>query len=343
MDTNIFPPMSKKEWLEKIRADLKGKSPESLHRTLSEQWALSPFYHSEDLEEPAAPLSRALDRPQLVQYIPRGAESGEELLTALQQGVSAPWIEAPKEWKAFWTEQSEVQWNMITPILQPPLPSDEDLPEHPNNHLDRFYLSGENKHQLNFRQQTGKFHFPIPHSTEADLPKTLGNWLLQIVQQLDELSPEQASLLFQNALHQKQLSHAFYFELAAIRAMRLLAGALQRNYELPKNTPISIWAQIGRPLQLSTVQESLIAYTSAAFSAVCAGADFIYIDAHQEGSDTTATFQKRMARNIFHLLDMESHAFHVMDPAAGSYALETLSRDIAQKAWSYFLSQLSDD
>ncbi len=343
MDSNIFAPISKKEWLEKIRADLKGKNPESLHRSLSEQWSLSPFYHAEDLEEETAPLSRALDRPQLVQYIPQAAEAGEELMTALQQGVSAPLIEAPEDWKAFWTDHSEVQWNMLIPILQPQLPTSAELAEHPARHLEQFYLSGENQHHRDFRQSTGKFHFFIPHSDEAHLPKALGSWLLQIVEQIDELSPEQTSRLFQNALHQKQLSHSFYFELAGLRAMRLLAQALQRNYELPDTAAITIWAQIGSPLQLATVQESLIAYTSAAFAAVCGGADLIQIDASHEDTDTSKTFQKRMARNIFHLLDMESHAFHVLDPAAGSYALETLSRDIAQKAWSYFLSQLSDD
>jgi len=49
-------------------------------------------------------------------------------------------------------------------------------------------------------------------------------------------------------------------------------------------------------------------------------------------------FSRRIARNVQHLLKMESHLDIVQDPAAGSYYIEKLTEELAEKAWKKFQS-----
>ncbi len=45
----------------------------------------------------------------------------------------------------------------------------------------------------------------------------------------------------------------------------------------------------------------------------------------------------RMARNIQLVIKEETHADKVIDPAGGSYFMETLTSELVDKAWTLFL------
>jgi methylmalonyl-CoA mutase len=49
-----------------------------------------------------------------------------------------------------------------------------------------------------------------------------------------------------------------------------------------------------------------------------------------------SSFSRRMARNIHHLLTLESHLSNVSNPTAGCYYLEELHDQLARKAWEQF-------
>lgn len=344
MHTNTpkeFPGRTKAEWLEIIRADLKGKDIETLQSEWLKDLSISPFLHPEDLQEPSSLLPRAFQRPQLVQSFTIDDSLGDRVLQALDQGVSAPlFSSAPLPWSSFWSILEDVQWDMLFPLWAAPLPENRDAPEHPEQYAERFYLLGLPNENLPYRRKTGRFNFHIPMVPARDLPRQLAHWLLDIITQIDELDPSQTEQLFASSIHKKELGRNFYLELAALRAMRILAHQLQADYALSHQDPINIYAYMGPNLTLRRLQESMIAYTAAGFAAVAGGADFIHIDAR---SDEEPALSQRLARNIYHLFDMESHLFHVVDPAAGSYAIETLSRTLAQNAWSVFKESLKSE
>lgn len=52
--------------------------------------------------------------------------------------------------------------------------------------------------------------------------------------------------------------------------------------------------------------------------------------------NTSRGFARRMARNTNLLLLEESHLGHVVDPAGGSYYVESLTSELAEKAWAVF-------
>jgi len=333
-----FPGRSKAEWLKVITADLKGKDINSLQSEWLSALSISPFQHAEDLSHIPIAIPRQFQRPQLVQSFPISDDIGNQLLQALEQGVSAPYFPDKMPWESFWSTLEDVSWDMLHPIWTPPLPTGTNPPHHPEQHAGSFYLSGNNDQDRPYRQDSGRFTFSIPKAGAADLPAQLAAWLIEIVSELDQLDAEQAERLFQNALHKKQLGRNFFLELAALRAMRLLGYHIQSEYNLDDPGPILLWADLGPELALGSLQESLIAYTTAGFAAVTGGADFIHIEAPTEEE---TELSQRLSRNIYHLFDMESHLFHVIDPAAGSYAIENLSQTLAQKTWSEFQGLLS--
>lgn len=86
---------------------------------------------------------------------------------------------------------------------------------------------------------------------------------------------------------------------------------------------------------------NMLRTTLAAFGAGVGGADSVTVlpfDAAVPlgGLDISKTFAARIARNTQLLLLEESHLGRVLDPAAGSWYVESLTDAIAAKAWEFF-------
>ena len=76
--------------------------------------------------------------------------------------------------------------------------------------------------------------------------------------------------------------------------------------------------------------------TVAAFAAGVGGAEAVTVLPFDSALGTPGEFGHRMARNVSALLLGESHVGAVADPAGGSYAVELLTTDLAQAAWTAF-------
>ena len=75
-----------------------------------------------------------------------------------------------------------------------------------------------------------------------------------------------------------------------------------------------------------------------AMSATIAGVDSLTVLPYDISYKTPDDFSERIARNQQLLLKEESHFDKVTDPSAGSYYIETLTKEIAEQAWSIFLN-----
>ncbi|TXF87602.1 hypothetical protein FUA23_18045 [Neolewinella aurantiaca] len=74
--------------------------------------------------------------------------------------------------------------------------------------------------------------------------------------------------------------------------------------------------------------------TAQAMAAINGGADILMIKPSDGKGDTA--FERRIARNVHHLLTEESHLTRVADPATGSYYIESLTDHLARKIWAKF-------
>jgi methylmalonyl-CoA mutase len=78
---------------------------------------------------------------------------------------------------------------------------------------------------------------------------------------------------------------------------------------------------------------NMLRTTAACFAAAVGGAEAITVLPFDAAAGEGGPVGRRIARNIQHILLEESHLNRVIDPAGGSYFVETLSRELAQKAW----------
>jgi len=81
---------------------------------------------------------------------------------------------------------------------------------------------------------------------------------------------------------------------------------------------------------------NLMRTTVAAFAAGIGGADAVTVLPFDAALGVPEALGRRLARNISSLLISEAHVAEVADPAAGAYAVELLTAQIADAAWAEF-------
>ena len=81
---------------------------------------------------------------------------------------------------------------------------------------------------------------------------------------------------------------------------------------------------------------NLLRTTVGCFSAATGGADFISLPPFDSAFGIPDDFGMRLARNTQLVLMEESNLHKVIDPAGGSWYVESLTDQIAQRAWEKF-------
>lgn len=81
---------------------------------------------------------------------------------------------------------------------------------------------------------------------------------------------------------------------------------------------------------------NLLRNTVAVFAAGIGGAEAITSLPFDYATGQTDNFSRRVARNTGLILQEESHLHRVIDPAGGSWFLENLTDQVAEKAWGIF-------
>jgi methylmalonyl-CoA mutase len=132
----------------------------------------------------------------------------------------------------------------------------------------------------------------------------------------------------------------FFMEIAKLRAARALWAQLVRACggddeaaKLHLCASTSAWTQTKQDPYVN-----LLRGTSQAFAAVVAGVDGLQVDAFDALFGPPTEFSRRIARNIQLILRDEAHIPEVVDPAGGSWTIESLTLELARKAWAMFQS-----
>jgi methylmalonyl-CoA mutase len=81
---------------------------------------------------------------------------------------------------------------------------------------------------------------------------------------------------------------------------------------------------------------NLLRTTVACFAAGVGGADVVTVQPFDAALGLPDSFSRRIARNTQSLLVEEGHLARVLDPAGGSWYVETLTDDLARAAWDWF-------
>jgi len=166
-----------------------------------------------------------------------------------------------------------------------------------------------------------------------------GVWLVrELVARGAALEDAAATLEFRLAATDDQFA-----TIAKLRAARVLWARITEVAELDEaDRRMHLHAEVSRAmLTRYDVWVNALRSTVACFAAAVGGADAITVLPHdllmEQGGSSLG---RRVARNTQSILQMESHLDRVADPAGGSWFVETLTSEIAAKAWT--LCQDSD-
>lgn len=141
------------------------------------------------------------------------------------------------------------------------------------------------------------------------------------------------------------VSSNFFMEIAKFRAARMLWAQIVEQYkpanlESAKMNVCAITSRFNQTIYDAHV--NLLRSQTETFSACVAGVDSIVTTPFDVPYKTPDSFSERIARNQQFLLKEESHMDKVVDPAGGSYYVETLTVSIAAEAWKQFLAVEAD-
>ncbi|WP_372528968.1 methylmalonyl-CoA mutase, partial [Piscinibacter sp.] len=129
----------------------------------------------------------------------------------------------------------------------------------------------------------------------------------------------------------------FYLEVAKMRAARLLWWRIMKEFkpQSAKSLMLRTHCQTsGWSLTEQDPYNNVVRTTVEAMAAVFGGTQSLHTNALDEAIALPTEFSARVARNTQLIIQEETHITNVVDPWAGSYMMETLTQDMADKAWT---------
>src|SRR5664280_996446 len=129
----------------------------------------------------------------------------------------------------------------------------------------------------------------------------------------------------------------FYLEVAKMRAARLLWCRIMKGFDAknPKSLMLRTHCQTsGWSLTEQDPYNNVVRTTIEAMAAVFGGTQSLHTNSFDEAIALPTEFSARIARNTQLVIQEETHITSIVEPWAGSYAMETLTQQMADAAWT---------
>lgn len=129
----------------------------------------------------------------------------------------------------------------------------------------------------------------------------------------------------------------FFMEVAKLRAARLLWHRIMTEFAPKKPGSLMLRTHCqtsGVSLQEQDPYNNVVRTAYEAMAAALGGTQSLHTNALDEAIALPTEFSARIARNTQLILQEETGITHVVDPLAGSYYIEKLTADLADKAWA---------
>ncbi|AST92425.1 hypothetical protein BC6307_14545 [Sutcliffiella cohnii] len=370
-----FPNGTYKDWEEKVAATLKGKTVESLFSSTYEGIKRKPLYTEQDIKGASNYFPKGASNDWFVsQKLPSGlslSQLNDILQTEFKVGLEAVHFET-KEVHIGALEDLHTLLHSIN-LTETPLHVYTGVNVSDFYNLLKEYLHTQ---QVNLQTITGYIGMdPIgefaqtgelqlseaTYSSVANTIKEVPNvrtiWVrsepyheagANAVQELAATmatAVEYLTQLIERGLSIDEAANTFVFsynvgsdlfmELAKVRAAKVMWATIIQQFggstQAQQMTIHATTSSINKSILDEHV--NMLRTTTEAFSAVVAGVNSLNIGSY---SSKENTFSRRIARNTHYVLKDESFLNKVIDPAAGSYYIETLTEELAQNAWGYF-------
>lgn len=352
-----FETVSSKQWKQQIQYELKGADyNETLVWESPEGIKVKPFYHNDETEinlnaiTPSKPFA-------IVQniFVHDVRKSNARALETLQRGAESV---------RFTLENDSVS---IEELMQ-------NLPtENVNYYFNLPFLSNDFVSKINEFASKNKANIFIQNDPIGQLAKD-GNWFENLEKDFEKLNTIASKstvsyLTISSGIYQntganivQQLAYTlaqaneyfnripainqpitievavgtnYFFEIAKLRALRLLFNTLASEYNYNFDCHI-IATPTKRNKTLYDYNVNMLRTTTECMSAILGGADAVANLAYDAIYHKDNEFGDRISRNQLLVLKHESYFDKVNNPADGAYYIETLTEQLAEKALELF-------
>jgi methylmalonyl-CoA mutase len=150
------------------------------------------------------------------------------------------------------------------------------------------------------------------------------------------LAPEE---LFKKIIFKFQIGSNFFMELAKLRAARVLWDKIGEAYGVSnENRGMEIIAETSNFTKtLTDPHVNILRSGNEAFAAILGGVQYLQVHAFNE-LDGITPLAERLARNTQLILKQEAFLQDIVDPAGGSWYIESLTNELVNNSWEYFLT-----
>ncbi len=359
-----FDPVNSQEWKQKIQMDLKGADyNEALIWNTLEGIDVRPFYHSEEhttkpLSIPGIPNSWNIANEV---FIDNGSIANSLALNAMERGADAIVFKAEKEFNVTEVFQ-DFPFTKASIYLQLDFISKDFLLDLDrflsNNKASVFYgidILGNLMQTGNWHHNLNEDHSTLDHFSKSAKSKNILGADLSIYQNAGANMVQQ--LAYGMAHVNEYLNHFnsndqlqdfnptftisigsnYFFEIAKIRALRLLYSILAKEYNCPPACHI-IAKPSNRNKTLYDYNVNMLRTSTEYMSAILGGANTICSTSYDSIYHKSNEFGERISRNQLLILRSESYFNFDNDPIQGTYYIEHLTGMLAEKALNLFKS-----
>lgn len=352
---NEFEPVSSKQWKQQIQYELKGADyNETLVWESPEGIKVKPFYHADENQlKFESPISNGFKIIQNI-YVYDISKSNERAAESINRGAESI---------RFTLESDTVSLEKLM----------ENLPkENVIYYFNVLFLSSDFIKKTTSFASENNYKIIVLQDAVGQLAKD-GNWFESLDKDFNQLQSV-SSLnfpflsckidLYQNAGANiiQQLAYAmahvneyfnriegistpitfevsvgtnYFFEIAKLRALRLLFDSLAKEYDYTFDCHIIV-TPTKRNKTLFDYNVNMLRTTTECMSAILGGADGISNLAYDALYHKDNEFGDRISRNQLLVLKHESYFNQVHNPADGAYYIESLTEQLAEKALELF-------
>ena len=360
-----FEEVSAKQWKQKIQADLKGADyNEKLVTKTLHGINIKPFYSSEDVNETLKVSNPAHWNICEKIYVSSAVQANSKALEKLQKGTAAIWFILPsKEIDcaelikdlpddiSIYLELEFLDSEFIQKLDQ--IISDKKLKiflqtdiigklARTGNWFDNLRSDYEELdnivlHSKNFESLIS-INLGLYQNAGANIPQQLAYSIAQATEYLNHLAgldlseDNKKDFKFQFKV---SIGSDFFFEISKIRALRWLFDTVAKEFGF--NTTCHVIAQpTKRTKTLYDYNVNLLRTTTESMSAILGGADAICNMPYDAIYHKDNEFGDRIARNQLLIMQNESYLDKVGNVAEGTYYIESITRQLAEKALDIF-------
>jgi len=359
---NAFSEVSEKEWKQKIQVDLKGADYESLLFHTPEGIDVKPFYHPESVSKitnsPTPKIWKVTER-----FVVNEKTTPQQLKESLEKGAESLWLQITATNVDFSNLLKEIDLEN-TPLFLDFLFLAEETPTQLKKFLDgkkhqvsvgidiigklsstgNWFKNQKEDHEIlgEFIQlqktvnATLSINTSIYQNAGANNVQQLAYALAHVNEYLNHLTTNFPTEIktFQ-PIFKIAIGSNYFFEIAKLKALRILYASLASEYGI--NEEINILAfPTKRNKTLYDYNVNLLRTTTESMSAILGGADWVCNFPYDEIYHHDNDFGRRIARNQLLILKNESYFDKVANASDGSYYVEEITQQLAEKALKVF-------